>query len=705
MAYTRRQELMCTEAQMTAKPNVVLRDGEAIYIKMKNGTIRHKIGDGVTRIIDLPFSKVFDGSILQSLGDSETAVMSQKAVTEEFDIRTAQIFNPKSYTPQLGTLNYSAEHGDYISTSENFYFIAVPVESGKEYVLYQKIVDSLSFRIAFTIEPKVYGKITPYINFRDGVQNTVNNTINPYKFIVPEGYSYLVINIWYATDPKYTLDDMLNSLYVFKYDFIKAFVTELQTELEEDIAELQEALTLKTAQIYDPKSVTPQLGTLNYSAENGYYISSSSASRFIAVPVESGKEYVLYRKITDNSFFRIAFTNEPKIYGKTTQSITFRDGPNNTTYENPNPYRFTVPEGYSYIVMNIWYATDSVYTLDDMVNSLYIFDAEKIDAEKACAEGGAQEEAEEVEDTTFDGEIAATIREVQEKTVSKAFVFAFMSDSHLRADWAAINRGFDNTVKCLTELNKTLSLDAIVHVGDLVNGYEPFEDIREWNNYGVSKLLSVGAKNVYIAEGNHDGLYRNESDADVRFTDGQIYSHFHRFNDVCVVRDGNPSNYYVDYESHKLRLVVMDNAIAYPTATATWLSAVLEGTPEGYKVIVFSHRPPRPSLSFGGDDMPNYEQFEAILQANAGKIIGHFYGHTHWDNVSYGNGYAEVCISCSMPYRDCGTPVEGATAVPSAGDSEVAGQCFDIVCVLPNENKFELIRFGGGNNRTVPFVQ
>lgn len=86
MAYTRRQELTCTEAQMHAKPNVVLRENESIYIKMNDGTLRQKIGDGVTTIINLPFTQVFDGSVVQTTGNSETAVMSQKAVTEHFSL-------------------------------------------------------------------------------------------------------------------------------------------------------------------------------------------------------------------------------------------------------------------------------------------------------------------------------------------------------------------------------------------------------------------------------------------------------------------------------------------------------------------------------------------------------------------------------------------------------------------------------------------
>lgn len=107
--YTRRQELICTENQMIAKPGVVLRDGEVIRIRMNNGQIYEKMGDGVTPIIDLPYNInsefaeraeraaneaaenareevshiVGELGIVQTTGTSETAVMSQKATTDE----------------------------------------------------------------------------------------------------------------------------------------------------------------------------------------------------------------------------------------------------------------------------------------------------------------------------------------------------------------------------------------------------------------------------------------------------------------------------------------------------------------------------------------------------------------------------------------------------------------------------------------------
>jgi len=98
MAYTRRQELICTEDQMNAKPNVILRDGEVIRIRMNNGSVYEKIGDGATPIIDLPYNinseiktetlaelerRVGELGVVQTTGDSPTAVMSQRAVTDE----------------------------------------------------------------------------------------------------------------------------------------------------------------------------------------------------------------------------------------------------------------------------------------------------------------------------------------------------------------------------------------------------------------------------------------------------------------------------------------------------------------------------------------------------------------------------------------------------------------------------------------------
>ena len=84
-AVVRRQELTCTEDELLLYPNKVLAENEVLYVRMNDGTIRMKMGDGSTGVAELEFSKVIDPEIVQAIGDSETAVMSQKAVTDLTD--------------------------------------------------------------------------------------------------------------------------------------------------------------------------------------------------------------------------------------------------------------------------------------------------------------------------------------------------------------------------------------------------------------------------------------------------------------------------------------------------------------------------------------------------------------------------------------------------------------------------------------------
>jgi hypothetical protein len=110
-AFVRRQEIVCTEAEASIYGSAVLLEGEPIYIKMNDGSTAQKLGDGKTKLKDLPFTDfgkekveaaaeaalaeiaeakgdllgdiAIAGSIVQTTGTSETAVMSQKAVSAE----------------------------------------------------------------------------------------------------------------------------------------------------------------------------------------------------------------------------------------------------------------------------------------------------------------------------------------------------------------------------------------------------------------------------------------------------------------------------------------------------------------------------------------------------------------------------------------------------------------------------------------------
>ena len=79
-----------------AELNPVLLDGELGFVT--DDPHLYKMGDGVTAWNDLPF-RGFDGTIVQELGTSQNAVMSQKAVSEKFEEVESKLNKPGGIDP------------------------------------------------------------------------------------------------------------------------------------------------------------------------------------------------------------------------------------------------------------------------------------------------------------------------------------------------------------------------------------------------------------------------------------------------------------------------------------------------------------------------------------------------------------------------------------------------------------------------------
>ncbi len=90
-AVVRRQEFTCTEEELLIYPNKVLAENEVLYVRMKDGTIRMKMGDGSTRVYDLPYTKVFDASVVNEFGYNKKSAVSQFFATSELKRMNARI--------------------------------------------------------------------------------------------------------------------------------------------------------------------------------------------------------------------------------------------------------------------------------------------------------------------------------------------------------------------------------------------------------------------------------------------------------------------------------------------------------------------------------------------------------------------------------------------------------------------------------------
>lgn len=134
-----------------AASNPVLLDGEMGIVT--DDPNLYKVGDGVTAWNDLKF-RGFDGTLVQTTGDSENAVISQKAVTEkltelESEVeQTRKVASVINFNAPFSKVGYYNAGGGLVTASNS-------ANTGKIYVQpYQKLkcntnLDSLSLAIAF----------------------------------------------------------------------------------------------------------------------------------------------------------------------------------------------------------------------------------------------------------------------------------------------------------------------------------------------------------------------------------------------------------------------------------------------------------------------------------------------------------------------------------------------------------------------------
>ena len=174
-ATVRRQEFTCTEEELSLYPDKVLAKNELLYVRMNDGTIRVKMGDGRTRVYDLGFIKLFDGSVANDLGNSNTMPISQGAVTkkivgmEKRMISYDGIFSPEFELGVItiaedGSLAYSASTVNIRTVEGGLY----KVPQGSSFTLSDYTVAKLLMRVSYD-DGKTFTGITRTASIPDAV--------------------------------------------------------------------------------------------------------------------------------------------------------------------------------------------------------------------------------------------------------------------------------------------------------------------------------------------------------------------------------------------------------------------------------------------------------------------------------------------------------------------------------------------------------
>ena len=383
----------------------------------------------------------------------------------------------------------------------------------------------------------------------------------------------------------------------------------------------------------------------------------------------------------------------------------------------------------------------------------------------------------------FETELATTVNTIRGICNNgRCIVLSIVTDSHTDLTSTEAKRRWKETIENIKAVNKEITSDAVIHLGDILGSaqanYPTWDSVNSHLFKAVNELKECNPHTIVIP-GNHDGI--NSLYPDERKTYNAMYS----FNRDYVVREnsaykkstdttvsasktyytrttsgssyvytavaeptGNPSTSdyyevnksgrpycYSDFKDLKVRLIFLASSTYYEAAdTGTdlygkeqvlWFRDVLNATPDGWKVIVFSHINPfdsdvneseryglyHDSMSLVGmlNAFHNHTTFTKQYYGGISvdftsrattQAIAWVSGHGHYDRVI--KDTTKICCPavfiCRERINGNDDLPSGATQ-PSRTDKTVTQDLWDTLCYDTDNNVLSFIRFGAGDDR------
>lgn len=224
---------------------------------------------------------------------------------------------------------------------------------------------------------------------------------------------------------------------------------------------------------------------------------------------------------------------------------------------------------------------------------------------------------------------------------TKPLCLAHISDLHL--DKIRLQR-FTNFISNIK------NIDDAICTGDMVDKYA--DGMAYWDSVN-------GSKRILTCIGNHDGLFDYSGTYDWYTSQCTMAQAYERFFEPYISNWGVTSQkgktyYYKDYETEKIRIIVLDSMRSGEDVTNQndWLSStLLDAKTKGYSVICAAHCVPETSkvnyinCTFNSINLKYEDEYDtcvtnAIYQQtvqnfidDGGKFITWICGHTHVDFV------------------------------------------------------------------------
>lgn len=301
----------------------------------------------------------------------------------------------------------------------------------------------------------------------------------------------------------------------------------------------------------------------------------------------------------------------------------------------------------------------------------------------------------------FTQEISTTAGKVNSLKNADTVVLGLLTDSHY-----VINGHWEDTAYNLLSVHEKSPFDALVHLGDFTDGMTPFAITKEYFKIQYDDMKKLGVP-LYLVLGNHDSNYF-KGNPESMSVDEQ--SRLYLQNTLPY--------YYVDFAEKQLRMIFLysfdhtqvgqNNRYGFPSEEIEWMKGVLDSTPDGYKVLVFSHVPLLASMHFWSDEIRNSGEMISLLDKfntgggmHKGRILAFIHGHVHSDWVNTSDlSFPVISIGCAKIEDEQVKKAAGSTTYHRKLN-DVTQELWNVLVVNTRTGRLDFVRFGAGEDRGV----
>ena len=674
-AYVRRQEMVATEEELEEHGSKVLLENEKLYVRRNDGTLRIKIGDGVTPASSLPFLTVFDEKnfdktiasieeaerdavehiaslaegaydIVQNIGGSETAVMSQRAVTDE--LYEAEEIDLSQYNFGQGTLY----HGNFASdvqrcATQDF----IPINNANKVIAVPQ--DGYKYAIEFHDRNKAFFITTGWVTTK--------------YYDVPKNATYMRVVIAYTNDatitPDIAIDKVEVSLYSSKIDSNSDLIAYAENRMK--FIESEHC-------IIQPVEFVVGNGRAHSSLVDQILLSRKAGEKYyVTVKSNAVTNVLLYEyDASGNSGSRGWFTTNK------TQEFTAQKDVNAIGIYLENAaggdetfvFSCYIPETVSSSMIQKF--KDEVYGM-------------------VSGSGLPGYWVDHLEDKVL---------EVNNNSSSCALQgdsFVFFTDYHIEQNSARSHLLMKDIV------DKT-TVKKIFFGGDIYNGSATKEEINEKAFEFTNRFNGLS---MYGARGNHEYNWNDGGSVAVQLTNGEIYNMLLKNVEDNVVTNGALSC-YLDNKNQKIRYIVFDSHYEndteiIPQSELEWLQERLTELDETWTVVVFTHIVFGMSYSAAQSGVVNYipngqrivNAINSVKGNMSATLACLICGHVHYDYSNTDNGYLIITTTCD------GKQEGGSWSGWNEGAGTILEHAFDVFSIDTKNKTIKTIRIGRGENR------